>query len=246
MIEPYRTVTHPAPTLLKKLKGRSAMTKKDVKLGVLIQGAGGHMNAWKAEDVPKDASININHYINVTQKAEKAGLDFVFIADGLHIHEKSIPHFLNRFEPLTLLSALAATTKHIGLVGTVSTTYSEPFNIARQFASLDKISGGRAGWNVVTTPLEGTASNFNKGNHPDHSLRYQMADEYLEVAKGLWDSWEDDAFVRNRETGQFFDAGKMHRLNHEGEFFKAHGPLNIDRSKQGQPVIFQAGDRKST
>ncbi|WP_077602298.1 LLM class flavin-dependent oxidoreductase [Oceanobacillus sojae] len=216
-----------------------------MKLGVMIQGPGGHMNSWKSEEVPADASVNLNHYISVTKKAEAAGLDFVFIADGLHINEKSIPHFLNRFEPLTILSALAAVTEKIGLAGTVSTTYSEPFNIARQFASLDKLSGGRAGWNVVTSPLEGTASNFNKGNHPEHKLRYQMADEYLDVVKGLWDSWEDDAFVRNRETGQFFDAEKMHRLNHSGEFFKAEGPLNIDRSRQGQPVIFQAGSSKT-
>lgn len=212
-----------------------------MKLGVLIQGPGGHMNSWKSKDIPADGSVNLKHYINVTQKAEDAGIDFVFIADGLHINEKSIPHFLNRFEPITLLSTLAAVTKHIGLVGTVSTTYSEPFNVARQLASLDKLSNGRAGWNVVTTPLEGTAANFNKGNHPEHSLRYRMADEYLEVVKGLWDSWEDDAFIRNRETGQFFDENKLHWLNYEGEFFKAHGPLNIDRSEQGQPVIFQAG-----
>lgn len=226
-------------------EGVVKMSKKKIKLGILIQGPGGHMNSWKSDEVPADGSINLNHYIDVTQKAEQSGIDFVFIADGLHINEKSIPHFLNRFEPITLLSTLAAVTKHIGLVGTVSTTYSEPFNIARQFASLDSISGGRAGWNVVTTPLEGTASNFNKGNHPDHSLRYQMADEYLEVAKGLWDSWEDDAFVRNRKSGQFFEREKMHRLNHEGEFFKAQGPLNIERSKQGQPVIFQAGASKT-
>lgn len=211
----------------------------------MIQGPGGHMNSWKSKEVPDDASVNLNHYISVTKKAEAAGMDFVFIADGLHINEKSIPHFLNRFEPLTLLSALAAVTEKIGLAGTVSTTYSEPFNIARQFASLDKLSGGRAGWNVVTSPLEGTASNFNKGNHPEHKVRYQMADEYLDVVKGLWDSWEDDAFVRNRETGQFFNAEKMHRLNHSGEFFKAEGPLNINRSRQGQPVIFQAGSSKT-
>lgn len=221
------------------------MSRKDIKLGILIQGPGGHMNSWKSKDVPVDGSINFNHYISVTEKAEEAGFGFVFIADGLHINEKSIPHFLNRFEPLTLLSALAAVTTKIGLVGTVSTTYSEPFNIARQFASLDKISGGRAGWNVVTSPLEGSASNFNKGNHPEHSLRYKMANEYLEVAKGLWDSWEDDAFVRNRETGEFFSRDKMHRLNHNGEFFTAQGPLNIDRSKQGQPVVFQAGASKT-
>lgn len=221
------------------------MGQKRMKLGVIIQGAGGHMNAWKAPDVPADASININHYIDVTKKAEGAGLDFVFIADGLHIHEKSIPHFLNRFEPLTLLSTLAAVTEKIGLVGTVSTSYSEPFNIARQFASLDNLSDGRAGWNVVTTPLEGTANNFNKGNHPAHALRYEMANEYVEVVKGLWDSWEDDAFIRNRETGQFFDPEKMHRIQYEGDYFQVEGPLNIQRSRQGQPVIFQAGASKS-
>lgn len=223
----------------------SNMSRRNIQLGILIQGPGSHMNSWKSEDVPVDGSINFNHYVSVTKKAEEAGFGFAFIADGLHINEKSIPHFLNRFEPLTLLSALAAVTKKIGLVGTVSTTYSEPFNIARQFASLDKISGGRAGWNVVTSPLEGSASNFNKGNHPEHSLRYKMANEYLEVTKGLWDSWEDDAFVRDRETGEFFSRDKMHRLNYNGEFFTAQGPLNIDRSKQGQPVIFQAGASKT-
>lgn len=221
------------------------MSKKKIKLGVMIQGPGSHMNSWKSKDVPVDASVNFKHYASVTQKAENVGISFVFIADGLHINEKSIPHFLNRFEPLTLLSGLATITSKIGLAGTVSTTYSEPFNIARQFASLDKISGGRAGWNVVTSPLEGSAANFNKGNHPEHSLRYKMADEYLEVTKGLWDSWEDNAFVRDRETGKFFDPEKMHTLDYEGEFFRAKGPLNIDRSKQGQPVIFQAGASKT-
>ncbi len=117
----------------------------------MINGPGSHMNAWKSPDVPKDASINIEHYIALAQTAEEAGLSFVFVADGLYINEKSIPHFLNRFEPLTLLSALATATSRIGLVGTLSTSYSEPFTVARQFASLDKLSGGRAGWNVVTS-----------------------------------------------------------------------------------------------
>lgn len=221
------------------------MSDKNIKLGVLLYGPGAHMNSWKAEDVEEDASINFNHYLNLTKKAEEAGVSFVFIADGLYIDEKSIPHFQNRFEPLTLLSALSTLTSKIGLVGTVSTTYSEPFNIARQFASLDKISGGRAGWNVVTSPLQGSAGNFNKGNHPEHALRYEMAGEYLEVAQGLWDSWEDDAFIRDRETGKFYDEDKVHTLDHNGKFFNAKGPLNIDRSKQGQPVIFQAGASES-
>ncbi|TGU14646.1 LLM class flavin-dependent oxidoreductase, partial [bacterium M00.F.Ca.ET.156.01.1.1] len=146
----------------------------------------------------------------------------------------------NRFEPLTILSALAAVTSKIGLAGTVSTSYSDPFTIARQFASLDLLSGGRAGWNAVTTPLEGTAKNYSR-NHPEHALRYEIADEYLEVIKGLWDSWDDDAFVRNRETGQFFDRTKLHTLGHKGRFFQVEGPLNIQRSPQGQPVVFQAG-----
>ncbi len=136
-------------------------------------------------------------------KAEEGKLDFLFVADGLYINEKSIPHFLNRFEPLTVLSALASITSRLGLVGTLSTSYSEPFTVARQFASLDHLSNGRAGWNVVTSPLEGSAKNFSREKHPEHALRYRIADEYLDVVKGLWDSWEGDAFVRNKESGQF-------------------------------------------
>jgi FMN-dependent oxidoreductase (nitrilotriacetate monooxygenase family) len=130
------------------------------------------------------------------------------------------------------------------LAGTVSTSYSDPFTIARQFASLDLFSGGRAGWNAVTTPLEGTAKNYSR-NHPEHALRYEIADEYLEVIKGLWDSWDDDAFTRERDSGKFFDAEKLHRLNHKGRFFSVEGPLNIQRSPQGQPVIFQAGSSEA-
>jgi len=196
---------------------------------------------WRHPEVQPDASINIDVYKLWVQKAEAGKFDLVFIADGLYITEKSIPHFLNRFEPLTLLSALAAVSKHVGLVGTLSTSYSEPFTVSRQFASLDRISGGRAGWNIVTSPLEGSALNYGKKEHPDHAKRYRIATEFLEVARGLWDSWEDDAFVRNKETGVFFDPDKMHTLNHVGEFFSVKGPLNIARSKQGQPVIFQAG-----
>lgn len=213
---------------------------KQLHLGIMINGPGGHMNAWRHPDVPEDASVNLAHYQKIAKQAEDAGFKFVFIADGVYINEKSIPHFLNRFEPITILSALAITTTKIGLGATISTSYSDPFTVARQLASLDKISGGRAGWNVVTTPLEGAARNFNK-EHPDHALRYEIAEEHLEVVKGLWDSWEDDAFVRNRETGQFFDREKLHTLNHKGKHFSVEGPLNIQRSPQGQPVIFQAG-----
>lgn len=216
------------------------MSKK-VQFGVMLHGPGGHMNAWRSNDVPSDASINFEHYKKITQKAEKAGFSFIFVADGLYINDKSIPHFLSRFEPLTLLAALAPITSHIGLVATVSTSYSEPFTLARQLASVDMMSGGRAGWNVVTSPLEGSAKNFSRDKHPEHSLRYDIADEHLQVVQGLWDSWEDNAFVRDKESGQYFDKEKMHELNYEGEFFKIQGPLNIERSPQGQPIIFQAG-----
>jgi FMN-dependent oxidoreductase (nitrilotriacetate monooxygenase family) len=214
---------------------------RQLKLGALLHGVGGGTSLWRHPDVQADASVNIDVYKRWVQKAEAGKFDLVFIADGLYITEKSIPHFLNRFEPLTLLSALAAVSKHVGLVGTLSTSYSEPFTVARQFASLDMISGGRAGWNVVTSPLEGSALNYGKKEHPDHAKRYRIATEFLEVVRGLWDSWEDDAFVRDKETGVFFDPNKMHTLNHVGEFFSVKGPLNIARSKQGQPVIFQAG-----
>ena len=222
-------------------------TQNKLKFGAIIHGVGGNIAGWRHPDIHADASVSLEFYTNQAQKAEEGKFDLVFIADGLHINEKSIPHFLNRFEPLTILSALAAVTSNIGLVGTLSTSYSEPFNVARQFASLDKISRGRAGWNVVTSPLEKTALNFSKTieEHPDHAKRYRIASEYLEVTKGLWDSWEDDAFIRNKKTGIFFDPDKMHRLNHKGEFFSVQGPLNIGRSKQGRPVIFQAGSSEA-
>ncbi|WP_136603723.1 LLM class flavin-dependent oxidoreductase [Paenibacillus dokdonensis] len=214
---------------------------KQLKLGALLHGVGGGTSLWRHPDSDPGASVNFELYKSWVQKAEEGKLDLIFIADGLYINEKSIPHFLNRFEPITILSALAAVSKNIGLVGTLSTSYSEPFTVSRQFGSLDVISGGRAGWNIVTSPLEGSALNYSKKEHPEHDKRYRIATEYLEVARGLWDSWEDDAFVRNKETGVFFDPEKMHELNHEGEFFSVKGPLNIARSKQGQPVIFQAG-----
>ncbi|SET46236.1 FMN-dependent oxidoreductase, nitrilotriacetate monooxygenase family [Thorsellia anophelis DSM 18579] len=215
--------------------------KRQIRLGTMIHGPAGNMSAWRHPEAVIDASINFNYLLTTALKAEEGKLDFIFIADGLYINEKSIPHFLNRFEPITALSALAALTSHIGLVGTVSTSYSDPYTVARQFASLDHLSQGRAGWNVVTSPLEGSAKNYSREKHPEHALRYRIADEYLQVVKGLWDSWEEDAFVRNRKTGQFFEPSKMHALNHKGEFFQVAGPLNIGRTPQGRPIIFQAG-----
>lgn len=219
--------------------------RKKLKFGAIIHGVGGNISAWRHPEIPSDASVSLPFYVQAAQKAEEGLFDLVFIADGLYINEKSIPHFLNRFEPITILSALAAVTKKIGLVGTLSSSYSEPFTVARQFGSLDQISGGRAGWNVVTSPLEGSARNYGKTEHPSHDERYQIAEEYLAVTKGLWDSWEDDAFERDKASGVFFDPSKMHKLNHKGKYFSVEGPLNVARSKQGQPVIFQAGSSES-
>ncbi|KMK09241.1 monooxygenase [Pluralibacter gergoviae] len=215
--------------------------QRQLRLGTILHGASGNMSAWCHPAAVADASINFDFVKETARLAEAGKFDFLFVADGLYINEKSIPHFLNRFEPLTVLSALASVTEHLGLVGTLSTSYSEPFTAARQFASLDHLSGGRAGWNVVTSPLEGSAKNFSRARHPDHALRYRIADEYLRVVKGLWDSWEADAFVRDKASGEFFNPAKLHTLDHRGDFFQVAGPLNIGRTPQGRPIIFQAG-----
>lgn len=212
-----------------------------LKLGFILHGVGRGWDSWKHPNAVIDGSTNIDLYVRQAQLAERGKFDFVFVADSLHIDENSMPHYLSRFEPATILSALATVTKNIGLVGTFTVSYSEPFNLARQLASLDKISRGRAGWNVVTSWLEQTAANFGKDSHFPHDLRYRLAAEYVDVVQGLWDSYEDGAIVGDRERGVFLEPGKLHTLDHRGEFFKVRGPLNIDRSPQGQPVIFQAG-----
>jgi FMN-dependent oxidoreductase (nitrilotriacetate monooxygenase family) len=217
-----------------------AATRK-IKLGFILHGVGRTWGDWRHPDRDIGASTSLAFYTRQARLAEQGKFDFLFVADSLSINEKSSPHYLNRFEPLTILSALAAVTSNIGLVGTLTVSYSEPFNVARQFASLDHISGGRAGWNVVTSWLGETAANFSKTEHPAHDVRYRIADEYLQVVQGLWDSWEDDAHVADKQTGVFVDPDKLHRLDHRGEHFQVRGPLNIKRSPQGQPVIFQAG-----
>jgi FMN-dependent oxidoreductase (nitrilotriacetate monooxygenase family) len=214
---------------------------RKIKLGLILHGVGRTWNDWRHPDRDVNASTNFRYYASQAQTAERGKFDFLFVADSLSINEKSSPHYLNRFEPITILSALAAVTTDIGLVGTLTVSYSEPFNVARQFASLDHLSGGRAGWNVVTSWLGDTAANFSKAEHPAHDLRYRIAAEYLDVVQGLWDSWEDDAHVADKASGRFVDPDKLHRLDHRGEFFHVRGPLNIKRSVQGQPVIFQAG-----
>ncbi|MEC1543534.1 LLM class flavin-dependent oxidoreductase [Bacillus halotolerans] len=215
--------------------------KKQIKLGVFLAGTGHHVASWRHPDAPADASMNLDYFKELARTAERGKLDMLFLADSLSIDSKSHPNVLTRFEPFTLLSALAQVTSRIGLTATASTTYSEPFHIARQFASLDHLSNGRAGWNVVTSSIESTALNFSGEKHLEHHLRYQRAEEFVEAVKGLWDSWEEGAFIRNKETGEFFDKEKMHELNHKGDYFSVRGPLNVSRTPQGQPVIIQAG-----
>lgn len=215
---------------------------RQLKLGAILSGVGMTHADWRDPALPGDASIDIDWYIREARKAEAAKLDLVFIVDSPFITPDTAPHFLNRLEPLTLLSAIAVATSHIGLVGTLTTSYWEPYNVARQFGSLDLISKGRAGWNVVTTGLEGAARNYGREEHFAHHDRYARALEFVRVVQGLWDSYEDDAFPRDKARGIFLDKSRQHALNHKGEHFSVAGPLALSRSRQGQPVIFQAGD----
>jgi len=220
------------------------MTQRSLKLGAVLLGVGGpgQHNTWLSPEIPGNASVDIRWYIARAQEAEAAKFDHVFIVDSQFITPDSPNHYLNRLEPLTLLSAVAVHTSHIGLVGTLTTSYNDPYNLARRLASLDLISGGRAGWNVVATGDGGTAGNYGRDEHYDYATRYGRALEHVRVAQVLWDSYEDDAFPRDKERGVFFDRSRQHALNHVGEHFSVVGPLNIERSPQGQPVIFQAGD----
>lgn len=217
---------------------------RQIKFGAILTGTGGPGDQlrWLDPDIPGDASVDIDWYIEYARLAEQAKFDLVFIVDSQFITPSSPPHYLNRLEPLTLLSALAVATERIGLVGTATTSYNSPYNLARRFASLDLISRGRAGWNVVTSGDAGTSTNYGLDEHFDYPTRYRRAAEHIEASRALWDSYEDDAFPRDRESRVFLDPDKVHDTNHDGEFFHIAGPLNIQRSPQGQPVIFQAGD----
>jgi FMN-dependent oxidoreductase (nitrilotriacetate monooxygenase family) len=220
------------------------MSSRQIKLGAVVMGAGGpgQHHQWLDPEIPGDASVNISWYIEQARHAEAAKFDLIFIVDSQFITPDSPPHYLNRLEPMTLLSALAVCTRHIGLVATMTTSYNDPFNLARRLASLDLISGGRAGWNVVTSGDAGAAGNFSRDEHYDYDTRYGRGLEFVQVAQALWDSYEDDAFPRDRASRTFLDPSKQHALHHKGEHFSVAGPLNISRSAQGQPVIFQAGD----
>jgi FMN-dependent oxidoreductase (nitrilotriacetate monooxygenase family) len=221
---------------------------RQMRLGLSMRYHGYHIAAWRHPDVPADGALSFDYFLNTAQKAEAAKFDMIFFADGVAVRADDNPAgSLSRdiknaeLEPLTLLAALAARTKSIGLVATASTTYNEPYHIARKYASIDHISGGRAGWNIVTSWSQQEALNFNRDDQLGYDERYERAAEFVGVVKGLWESWEPDAFVRDKQTGVVYDEAKFHVLNHVGKHFKVRGPLNSATTPQGRPILVQAG-----
>jgi N-acetyl-S-(2-succino)cysteine monooxygenase len=216
-------------------------------LATLLQPNGHHTAGWRHPDAQLGGDHDFRVYRHLAETAERGKFDVLFLADAVGLRDRETSEQLSRspitanLEPLALLSALSVVTSRIGLAATASTTYNEPYHIARKFASLDHLSNGRAGWNVVTSFSDGEARNFNRESHPNHTTRYGRAREFVSVVRGLWDSWDDDAFVRDKASGRYFDPQKLHVLNHRGAHFAVRGPLNIARAPQGHPIIFQAG-----
>ncbi|WP_405977507.1 LLM class flavin-dependent oxidoreductase [Streptomyces sp. NBC_00158] len=210
----------------------------------LSYGTGHHAAAWRHPDAVADGAQNIDHYVALARTAERGLFDFMFLSDTPSVFNDDREGYGSRvvvFEPMTLLSALAMKTTHLGLVATASTTYKEPYNVAREFASLDLLSGGRAGWNMVTSSKSQAAGNFGLDEHPEHGDRYRRATEFFDVVTGLWDSWDDDAFPRDKGRGVFYDPARRHALGHEGAHFGVRGELNVSRPPQGHPLVVQAG-----
>jgi N-acetyl-S-(2-succino)cysteine monooxygenase len=223
------------------------MSKKQMVIGALVHANGSHAASWLMPEARPHASTDIDYYREMARTAERGKLDFFFIADtpaarteNLKVWSRS-PLFMNVLEPITLLSAIAGATSHIGLGATASTSFFEPYNLARQFASLDHISHGRAAWNVVTSANDYAARNFGLERLPPHADRYAKAREFVEVVEALWDTWEDGAFVYDKDRCLSFEPEKLHALDHKGKYFTVQGALNIERPPQGRPVIIQAG-----
>src|SRR5580658_1593285 len=219
---------------------------KQLRLGAFMRPVGIHTGWWRYPGAYPDANFNLQHLIRFAQKLEEGKFDAWFMADHLAVLNMPMAALkrsatVTSFDPLTLLPALAMMTKHIGLIATASTTFEPAYMIARRFASLDHISGGRAGWNLVTTSNPDAALNFGMTEHMEHGERYRRAREFYDVVTGLWDSWAEDAFIRDVDEGLYFDPDRMHVLDHQGEFLSVRGPLNIARPIQGWPVIVQAG-----
>lgn len=224
------------------------MHNKQLKLGLSLVSNGTHPAGWRLPDALADCALDIDFWKETALAAERAKIHFIFFADGAAVRSaardnESLEYVgrIEQFEPTTLIAALSAVTSQIGFIATASTTYNDPYTIARKFASLDYISRGRTGWNIVTSWSDAEAKNYNREHHLEHEERYRRAEEFTEIVTGLWDSWEDDAFLRNKATGRYIDTQKMHVLNHKGAHFSVRGPLNLARPIQGWPVIAQAG-----
>ncbi|MGL3213627.1 LLM class flavin-dependent oxidoreductase [Bradyrhizobium sp. BR 1433] len=217
------------------------MSKRQLSLNLFIYPGGHHEAAWRYKGSAADRILDVSYYQELAQRAEAQKFDAIFFADGPVLADNVRYAQRFRFEPITWLAAIAVATKRIGLIATASTTYTEPYNLARLFASLDHLSGGRAGWNIVTTSTAQAAQNFGLPEHPPHHERYERAREYIDVITRLWDSWEDDAVVNDPASGIFADTGKIHPIDHVGKHFRVRGPLNISRTPQGRPVYVQAG-----
>ncbi|MEJ2802888.1 LLM class flavin-dependent oxidoreductase [Comamonadaceae bacterium PP-2] len=218
-----------------------AAPPRQLHLNINILHSGFVPSAWRLPEADPYAFADVRHYVRVARIAEAAKFDAVFLADNASIADQIDFRPITALEPTVLLASIAAATTHIGVIGTASTSYNEPYNIARRFATLDHVSAGRAGWNIVTTADAGSAQNFGLDAVPDHGRRYARASEFADVVKALWDSWADDAFVGDKASGVFADVSRIQPIAHRGEFFQVQGPLNLPRTPQGRPVLIQAG-----
>lgn len=217
------------------------MTKRQLHLNVNLLHSGVYPSAWRLPDSDPRAPFDVQHYVRVAQIAERGKFDAIFLADTPAITDRIDFRSFYSLEPTIILATVAAATSHIGLIATASTTYNEPYNIARRYASLDLASGGRAGWNAVTTADAASSRNFGLPGPLEHRNRYERAKEFTEIVHALWDSWEDDAFIGDKDTGRFVDTSKVHPIDHRGAYYTVAGPLTVPRSPQGRPVTVQAG-----
>ncbi|MFD9561580.1 LLM class flavin-dependent oxidoreductase [Streptomyces sp. NPDC059994] len=220
------------------------MTRRQLHLNAFLMSTGHHEASWRLPESDPYASVDLDHYRDLARIAEHGTFDSLFLADGPVLFNNVGQRPSGVLEPLTLLTALAVATEHIGLIATASTSYNSPYNLARRFASLDHVSGGRAGWNIVTTAGAEAARNFGLDDEPAHATRYERADEFLDVALKLWDSWEDDLIVADKAAGVWGDEHKLHPPRHQGTYFSVEGALNVPRSPQGYPLLVQAGSSR--
>jgi len=226
-------------------------TARKLRFGAFMSVPSCHPTGWRHPDAVPETDLSPKLLLHMARTAERGKLDCMFFQDSVAIPSSTAVYGGQPFrvksgrqahiEPVSAIAALGVVTKNIGLISTCTTSYNEPYNVARRFLTIDHISGGRAGWNLVTSQAEDEAVNFGRDQHFEHGIRYERASEFHDVVVGLWDSWEDDAFLRDKASGRWFDYDKMHILNHHGRYFNVSGPLNVARSPQGRPVVAQAG-----